>query len=501
MNKNKKRAVVNILFAIITNIVILVLGLIVPRIMIKNYGSDTNGLIATIGQIFAYLALLESGISTAARNSLYKYIKHQDTESINRILAVSKRYFRNSTFVYLFAVIAISFIAPFFLKTEVDYWTVFLLILFEGSANVLSFYFVNFFIVYLGAEGRQYVVTGIDFGIKTALYGFKILLALFRFNILFIQAIFLVLTLIKLLIYYILLKKKYSWIKLPKVTKDDKLPDRGSFVITEVAWAVFSSTDIILIGLFLSTSISSVYSVYNMVFLAITNLMSAIYNSLVYILGIAYKNDTNDYVKKHDLFNSVFMGLITTFVSTAYLLIIPFVKLYTQNIADVEYVYKWLPLLFSVIQLLSWSRYVAGNLSGLAGYAKKVSIISLIEAVVNIIVSIILINILGIYGVLIGTIVALPIKVVYLNILADHKILKRSVKNTILIVFGNYFVFSCAVIFNALYGEFSIPTYGSFILHGIIVFSIILVVSIAINLLCNFDIIRLIKIKLEKRNE
>ena len=64
-----------------SQLMILVLGLIVPRIILVNYGSDTNGLTNTIVQIFTYLALLQSGISQAAKNALYKPIKHNQLRS------------------------------------------------------------------------------------------------------------------------------------------------------------------------------------------------------------------------------------------------------------------------------------------------------------------------------------------------------------------------------------------------------------------------------------
>ena len=64
----------NAVTGLITQLIIIALGLIVPRIMITNYGSDTNGLTNTLTQIFSYIALLESGIGQSTRNALYKPI-------------------------------------------------------------------------------------------------------------------------------------------------------------------------------------------------------------------------------------------------------------------------------------------------------------------------------------------------------------------------------------------------------------------------------------------
>lgn len=61
---------------------------------------------------------------------------------------------------------------------------------------------------------------------------------------------------------------------------------------------------------------------------------------------------------------------------TSYLIIIPFIRLYTHGVNDVNYIIPILPALFCSVQLISWSRYIAGNLTGLAGYAKRVAVIN-----------------------------------------------------------------------------------------------------------------------------
>ena len=61
------RAKKNAITGLMTQLIIIALGLIVPRIMITNYGSDTNGLTNTLTQIFSYVALLEAGIGQSTK--------------------------------------------------------------------------------------------------------------------------------------------------------------------------------------------------------------------------------------------------------------------------------------------------------------------------------------------------------------------------------------------------------------------------------------------------
>lgn len=82
---NTKKTILNFVISIGSQLIILVMGLVIPRIVLIHYGSDTNGLISTITQIFTYMALLEAGISASAKNALYKPIKENDRRVFHSI--------------------------------------------------------------------------------------------------------------------------------------------------------------------------------------------------------------------------------------------------------------------------------------------------------------------------------------------------------------------------------------------------------------------------------
>ena len=117
----KGKTTINLITSISSQIIILILGLIIPRIVLLNYGSDINGLINTIGQIFTYLALLEAGISVSARNAFYKPIKENDRQNISFVASLAKSYYKKVSITYLLVVIIISLIFPLILKT-LDYF-------------------------------------------------------------------------------------------------------------------------------------------------------------------------------------------------------------------------------------------------------------------------------------------------------------------------------------------------------------------------------------------
>lgn len=477
------RAKKNAITGLMTQLIIIALGLIVPRIMITNYGSDTNGLTNTLTQIFSYVALLEAGIGQSTKNALYKPITEKDKDGICRILSVSRKYYWKITKSYAGVVILMAALLPFVLKTELSAKTVFAVVFFEGMSGVIRFMFTENWMQLLMAEGKGYVQANITLITRLLTYGVKIVLACMKVNIVAIQFGFFCVSLIQLAIYKWYIKKNYGWIKYDlKSCENIELPDKNAYVLTEIAWTVFSSTDMILLSILFSTALSSVYSVYNLVYSNISGLMNSVYTSLIYLLGQAYSENLRKYEQVHDEFELMFMTGAAILMSCCSVLGIPFVRLYTKGVTDTNYIYIYLPILFGLIQILSWDRYVSGNLSGIAGYAKIVSKISVAEAVSNIVLSVILAPKLGLYGITLATVISLVFKLIYLTYLGNVVILKRSIRKScfkIIAYLASYFSISFAFVIKPL----AIESFVQFILYGVITF---LFVSLAYGVVAYF---------------
>lgn len=495
---NQSRVLKNVVFGFGGQVISIVIGLIVPHIMIKSYGSDVNGLMSTITQIFSYMALLEAGIGQASRNALFKPITEGNKDAISYVLSVSRHYFRKVVVFYAIAVSLLAVSAPFILKTTVDHVTVFWVVILEGMSGVVSFYFISTITTMLGADGRGYINNNITVLNKMIGYAVKIYMAYLGMNIVYLQSVFFLITVAKVIFYRFYFKKYYGWVDYSAAPKSVRLKDRNSYIITEIAWTMFSSTDMIVISAFLSTKLSSVYAVYHMVFSGLNTLLNAVYGNVSYLLGQAYHENIHKYEKVHDAFISIFFGGMTILVSVAYLLCIPFVQLYTRGITDIDYIYHWLPLLFSLVQLISWSRYIGGNLTGVAGYAKETSWVSLIEALINIVLSVALVNRYGIVGVLLATVLALPLKVLWCIYISDKKVLHRSYWKTWKILSINYLIFIGVVIVNQ-FVDITINSYLQFFGWGIVFSIIFSLIGIALNLAVNPHCLHMI-VKLFRKN-
>ena len=494
----KSRVIKNLVVSFGSKLLTIALGFIVPRIVLMNYGSDVNGIINSITQIFSYMSLLEAGIALATRDMLYKPIVEKDKDGISYVASVSKNYFKKFTVGYGIGVLLLAIIIPLTWKSSVDKSIIFSLVFFEGMSGVLSFLFTQTQSAILRADGRDYVFSGVT-ALKSMLGQLgKIVIVSLSIRIDALQIVYCLITILQIVIYKFYFKKHYGWINFKAAPKDAKLKNRNAYVTAEIAWVVFSSTDMVVLSTFVSTMISSVYSIYNLVFGSLTTILNTVYNSVVYLLGQAYHESLEKYTKLHDIFMSAFVGVPTIVMSVCYILIIPFIRLYTAGVSDINYIYEYVPLLFCIIQLLSFSSYVTRNLTNIGGYAKQAGVVSVIEAATNLSLSIALVHRLGIYGVLVATVIALPLKVVYCAYISDRKILKRSMKKTVTILGGNYLFFAAvAVVERSL--QLNIQNYLEFVASGVVVTAICSVVGIGVNVALNPECVGIVKIFLNRK--
>ena len=92
----KKQSIINIVLSLLSQIVTVMVGMLLPRALMVNYGSETNGLITSMQQVINYLTLIEGGLLSTVAVALYKPIANEDISSVNQVLAAAKYYYRKN---------------------------------------------------------------------------------------------------------------------------------------------------------------------------------------------------------------------------------------------------------------------------------------------------------------------------------------------------------------------------------------------------------------------
>lgn len=250
---------------------------------------------------------------------------------------------------------------------------------------------------------------------------------------------------------------------------------------------VFSSTDTIILSVFCGLKEASVYAIYSLVLAALRTIIGQVFNGTNYILGEAYAKNKEKYMQTHDFYNSVYVFSVFAVYTVTYLLILPFVSLYTNGINDANYLNPKLPLLFALVELLSSCRIVDNQLIKISFHAKQTIRRTIIEASINLAASLVLVQFIGIYGVLCGTILALLYRSNDIVLYTNHKILYRSAKKEYLLYAVNFSVFSVFVFMDTKF-PITATSYLQLVVWAVIVSICVATVYVLVNLITNIQL-------------
>ena len=95
-----KRSFFNAFSGLFSQFVSVALGVIIPRLVLVQLGSEANGLLSATQQALVYLDLLESGIGTAALQALYKPAAEQDRAAVSGIFNAIRREYAKVGIAY-----------------------------------------------------------------------------------------------------------------------------------------------------------------------------------------------------------------------------------------------------------------------------------------------------------------------------------------------------------------------------------------------------------------
>lgn len=478
-----KRSLLNIFFNLFSQLLMLSLGIIIPKLFLVSFGSEVNGAVNSISQIFTCIGLLEAGVGGVTTQALYKTVVNGDHEKSNSILSAAARYYKKMGSYYILAVLILAIGYPFLIETSIDKLTVFFIIIFTGLGGAINFFLQFKYTVILNAEGRNYVLTNINMLVNVLTSVAKIVLLMKGFNIIAVQFAQFLITLFRIFILNRYMKKEYSWIDFNVEPDYTAIEQKNAQLIHQVAYMVFSNTDILVLTLITQDlKLVSVYSIYNMLIGVLDGVISSVNGGLTFAFGQIYAEDKEKYRKFFDCYEVLFMtGVFSIFIVTSYY-IIPFMSLYTEGITDVNYLDKLLSTLFIIMKLFVAMRSQCYNAIIISGNFKTTQNSSIIEAAINLIASIVLVIKFNIYGVILGTIIGLIYRNTYCINFANKNVLNRSPLITYKRWIINMILFVAAI---SIQKFFVLPTnsYIIIVFGAIIMLGIVFVVMLLINYL------------------
>lgn len=130
------------------------------KVLLENLGTEFIGFTGTLGSLLSFLNVAELGVSTAVSYVLYKPLHDRDYPKINEIISVlGFLYRRIGIFIVCAGVIMSIFLLLIFKDTVIDVGVIYFGFYAYLSASAIG-YFVNFRMILLSADQRNYIITG-----------------------------------------------------------------------------------------------------------------------------------------------------------------------------------------------------------------------------------------------------------------------------------------------------------------------------------------------------
>lgn len=424
--KNSKKIKYNLILGILSELLTILLGILVPRFILTSYGSEVNGLLSSVTQMYSYIALLEAGIGVATVQALYVTIGQKNIRQTNAVLAATNKYYQRTGILYFLATVFGSLIYPLLVKSDIPVFTVILVIFLNGIGNVISYFFQGKYFLLLQAEGKNYIKTSLNMCTNVLKNIAKIVLMSLQCDVIFVQMISMIISIIQMAYMHFYIKKNYAWIDL-KVTPDYKsISQSKNVLVHQISGLIYNNTDAITLSIFCGLKAVSIYSMYTMLFGMISTALSTFSSSFIFLLGQTFHSDKQKFIKLYDVYEVYYMTLVFALYSVANFFILPFITLYTAGVNDINYVDPILPLMFISTYLLSCGRSAANQAINFAGHFKKTQNRAILEAAINIVVSVLAVQYIGIYGAILGTAIALLYRTNDIILYASRYVLDRS---------------------------------------------------------------------------
>lgn len=467
MAKKDNRIKYNLLSGIVYQVVLIALSFLLPRLYLENFGSEVNGVLSTIKQIFTYMCLLEAGIGLATTQALYKPVAENNHENASAIISATNIYYCKTGIAYSVIVLGIAVVYAFIIPTSINPPVLFTIIILNALPALFSYFLQAKYRILLEVDGRKYIITNSETALQLVSNIGKILVLLLTDSLILIQLVYCVFAIIQLAYIYIHAKRRYKWLNVKSKPNFEAISQRKSVLVHQISGMVFNNTDVLLLSFLCDFKIVSIYSIYNIFFSQVQAFITSITSGFSFALGQMFHTDRKKFVEVYDIYETVYIMATFIIYTLMAVFLLPLIQIYTKGIDDANYTNVFLVFLFVIMNLLSNGKLPSNHVLEYSGKFEETRSHAIWEMVINIAVSVFSILKWGICGAILGTIVALLYRGTMMIYYANKKVLERGIFNTYKhwIVNGAVFAFIMVVFF---VDSFSGLSFGKLVIQGII---------------------------------
>ena len=399
----------NMVFAIISNIISIIIGFVIQTIFIKTLGTTYLGVDKLFFNIISMLSIVDMGLGSAIIYNMYKPVDRNDKEKIKSLMEFYKKAY--NIIIILVSVIGLSLI-PFLglivkgANINENLIIIYVLFLLDMVASYVLAYKKSIFY----ADQKNYYVIVSRICYLTIMNALLIFVLLTVKNYYLYLIIRIIMRLLENIIMGIIADKKYPFLKEKEVreldikTKEDIYTKIKGLLFHKIGSFLVLGTDNIIISSFLGVVQVGYYSNYRMIIYSVLETINQGFAAITSSIGnllIGKNKDKNfEVYKKIDFFN-YWVSLFSSI--SIFVIIESFIKIWLGS----EFLLSRIVLITLTINFyLSSIRCPMNSFKEAAGIYHEDRFIPILESLINIAASIILLYFFGLAGVFMGTILS-----------------------------------------------------------------------------------------------
>ncbi len=404
-----KNATKNIIFGVILKIYQIIIPFFMRTALIYFLGVEYLGLNSLFTSVLQVLNLAELGVEHAIVFSMYKPIAEDDHIHICALMKLYKIYYRIiGAFILITGLILCPFM-PYLIKSDLPPdMNVYILYILNLLATVFSYWLFAYKNSLLSAFQRSDVTSKVRISVNTVMY-------LLQFAVLFWLRNYYAYIILSLLgqlsiniVTALVVNKMYPNYK-PEgnLSKEEikKINQRMKDLFTiKISSVVLGAADTIVISSFLGLKQLAIYQNYYYIMNSIYGIALIAFSSLTAGFGNSFETETMD-KNYNDLNKFTFISCWMNTVCVCCFLVLyqPFMKLWVgqENMLNDIYVILFCIYFYVLVLPMVWA--TIKDAVGLWHYDR---FRPLIGSIVNLVVNIILVNIIGLYGIILSTIIS-----------------------------------------------------------------------------------------------
>lgn len=344
-----KKEKLNILTTVANQLAAVACGIVVPHVLLTAFGSEAYGISVSITQFLSYISLLEGGIGGVARGKLYAPLAQKDEEGVNAVYHAVRHFFRWVAAAFLlYSLLLGVFYYDIAHVTLFSRGYVAALVVVIGLSTLAQYMGGLANLTLLVADQKQYVNNFVLIFTTIANTLLVVVLVWLHADLLFVKLASSLIFVVRPLLYAWYVRGHYHIQRTGhrRAVLEQKWTGLGQ----HIAYFLHKNTDIMLLTILANARYVAVYAVYNMVVSSIRALTEAFSGGMEAVFGahIAKKEEAK-LRAAYFRYKRLLVAAVIVLFGCAGILILTFVRLYTEDVTDANYIQP----LFSVLLLLA----------------------------------------------------------------------------------------------------------------------------------------------------